>query len=58
MGIELILIQIVLSLCLGGALLERTRRATGAAARHACADCGRPFERRELGEAVCRCERG
>lgn len=58
MGIELILIQIALSLCLGDAILDRLQSDAEPAGRPGCADCGRPFERRELGKPVCRCTRG
>jgi hypothetical protein len=57
-GIELILIQIALSLCLGDAILDRIRSGGPVPARRVCAQCGRRYERQELGEPVCRCDRG
>jgi hypothetical protein len=37
------------------AVLMRAMAAATDPARRACARCGRPFERRHLGEPVCRC---
>jgi hypothetical protein len=56
--IDLILLQIALSLCLGDAIVDRLRSADRARMRRLCARCGRPYERRELGEPVCRCDLG
>jgi hypothetical protein len=37
------------------AVLMRAMAAASDPARRACARCGRPFERKRLGEPVCRC---
>jgi hypothetical protein len=39
------------------AVLMRAMAAASDPVRRACARCGRPFERKRLGEPVCRCRR-
>ena len=52
MGFGLTIVYLVLAATLVRALALKLRLGTPT-----CARCGRPFERRTLGEPVCHCER-
>ena len=52
MTVSIFLVYLVLAATLGRAVLVGMRHA---AAISACRGCGKPYERRALGEQICRC---
>lgn len=50
MSVTLLLVYLMLAATLARAVLVADRRAPST-----CAGCGRPFERRALGESICSC---
>jgi hypothetical protein len=50
MTVSLLLVYLVLAATLGRAVLVGAKHGPAS-----CGGCGRPFERRELGEQICRC---